>query len=209
MAVKTKARSKRHQVAKMRIGGSLFDPILYPIYNDGIPNFNKNGYLPRGIHVEEHWDKFNQRFGWNEQRQQVLQKLHYLASVLGVAGCHALYVGGSFVTTKEDPQDFDVVWEHDAYAAVRFSDFTQEELVYLLHKTQAQRAKYWGGDVWLKGEFVYGVGFPWTLKPYPTNVRALEMICHNDRVSPPQEVGVVRLNPWRLNGGRSRLERTA
>ena len=72
--------------------------------------FNGNGMLKRGIHTIT-WEEFNKQFGYNEQRQKLLRGLLRGIRLLQRVGCHAIYIGGSFVTTKKFPSDVDVVWE--------------------------------------------------------------------------------------------------
>ena len=73
-------------------------------------HFNSNGILRRGIHTIT-WEEFNNQFGYNEQRQKLLRGLLRGIRLLQRVGCHAIYIGGSFVTTKKFPSDVDVVWE--------------------------------------------------------------------------------------------------
>ncbi|MGA9774254.1 MAG: hypothetical protein WBV94_34820 [Blastocatellia bacterium] len=72
--------------------------------------FNSNGILKRGIHTIT-WEEFNNQFGYNEQRRKLLRGLLRGIRLLQRVGCHAIYIGGSFVTTKKFPEDVDVVWE--------------------------------------------------------------------------------------------------
>lgn len=56
------------------------------------------------------------RFGHTPQRLELLQGLEAGLRLLHAAGCEAVYVGGSFVTDKENryggaPNDFDACWE--------------------------------------------------------------------------------------------------
>lgn len=72
--------------------------------------FNSNGILKRGIHTIT-WEEFNNQFVYNEQRRKLLRGLLRGIRLLQRVGCHAIYIGGSFVTTKKFPEDVDVVWE--------------------------------------------------------------------------------------------------
>ncbi len=72
--------------------------------------FNSNGILKRGIHTIT-WEEFTKQYGYNEQRQKLLRGLLRGIRILQRVGCHAIYIGGSFVTTKKFPSDVDVVWE--------------------------------------------------------------------------------------------------
>ncbi len=71
-----------------------------------IPDFDKNGNLPYGIHPAT-WQEVGDRYGWNTHRRNLLMGLYQALRELGVAGCRAAFVNGSFVTVKDDPGDFD------------------------------------------------------------------------------------------------------
>ena len=75
-----------------------------------IPNFTAHGLLPEGVHpatlaeVMEH-------FGGNERREQLLIGLIEALRLLRAAGCRRVYINGSFVTSKELPNDIDACWD--------------------------------------------------------------------------------------------------
>lgn len=75
-----------------------------------IPAFNEAGLLPPGIHWVS-WADFADRFGHNVRRARLLVGLHLALQSLKSAGCQTLYIDGSFVTSKEMPNDFDACWE--------------------------------------------------------------------------------------------------
>jgi hypothetical protein len=75
-----------------------------------IPPFNELGYLPPGIY-ETSWLEFMNRFAINRQRQRLVTGLAAALRKLGVAGCRRVLIGGSFVTSKEHPNDFDGWYE--------------------------------------------------------------------------------------------------
>lgn len=66
--------------------------------------------LPEGIYDAE-FSEVEQTFGFNDPRRQKLSGLEEGATLLARAGCTALYINGSFVTTKPNPNDFDAVWD--------------------------------------------------------------------------------------------------
>jgi hypothetical protein len=76
-----------------------------------IPPFTQNGLLPPGIYVADTWQEFAQRFGHTPHRQKLLMGMKSALEVLRLAGCKAAYVDGSFVTSKERPNDFDICWD--------------------------------------------------------------------------------------------------
>jgi hypothetical protein len=75
-----------------------------------IPAFNELGYLPPGIY-EASWLEFMIRFAINPQRLRLASGLAAALRKLGSAGCRRVLIGGSFVTSKEHPNDFDGWYE--------------------------------------------------------------------------------------------------
>jgi len=76
-----------------------------------LPPFDSaTGRLPPGEHAAT-WDEVVDRFGWNRRRRQLLDGLAEALALLAAAGCSRVWINGSFVTAKEEPEDFDVAWE--------------------------------------------------------------------------------------------------
>ena len=75
-----------------------------------LPNFDADGNLPPGIHPAT-WAEIEDRFGTTEHRRRLLSGLRQAALALKAAGCSMLYLDGSFVTSKDTPNDFDGCWE--------------------------------------------------------------------------------------------------
>jgi hypothetical protein len=50
-------------------------------------------------------------FDWTSRRRWLLLGLERAARALKVAGCGTLYIDGSFVTSKNDPEDYDGCWD--------------------------------------------------------------------------------------------------
>ena len=77
-----------------------------------IPNLTEVGLLPAGIHpatLEELAERFA-FFDQTDQRLRVFEKLKALVSEARIAGIvRRIYVAGSFVTDKPEPNDFDCV----------------------------------------------------------------------------------------------------
>jgi hypothetical protein len=71
-----------------------------------LPSFNDLGNLPSGVY-QVSWTDFQARFATNSHRQQILVGLKQALRELAIAGCSTVYIGGSFVTSKEQPNDFD------------------------------------------------------------------------------------------------------
>ena len=51
--------------------------------------------------------------GFTPRRVKLLAGLKEAISLLRIAGCHTVYVDGSFVTRKSEPGDFDACWAID------------------------------------------------------------------------------------------------
>jgi hypothetical protein len=78
---------------------------------NSIPPFEGDlGYLPPGVY-ETTWAEFRQRFGTNRHRLRLLTGIVAACRKLAVAGCSRVVIGGSFVTTKELPNDFDAYYD--------------------------------------------------------------------------------------------------
>jgi hypothetical protein len=78
---------------------------------NSIPPFEDNlGYLPPGVY-ETTWAEFSQRFGTNPHRLRLLTGIAAACRKLAIAGCRRVVIGGSYVTTKELPNDFDAYYD--------------------------------------------------------------------------------------------------
>ena len=75
-----------------------------------IPEFDVNGRLPTGIH-DVTLEEFKARFVYNSKRETIYKGLLKLISDLKAVGCPAIFVDGSFVTSKIMPADVDVCWD--------------------------------------------------------------------------------------------------
>lgn len=76
-----------------------------------IPNFNKHGLLPPGIHVAD-LNEVKERFAYNLGRKKLFEGLLTLINDLKLVNCPALYLDGSYVTSKVIPNDYDACWEN-------------------------------------------------------------------------------------------------
>lgn len=75
-----------------------------------LPGFTNAGVLPPGVHTAS-WAEIAKRFGRSPRRQALLGGLQQAATNVRSAGARVLWLGGSFVTDKEDPDDWDGVWD--------------------------------------------------------------------------------------------------
>jgi hypothetical protein len=104
-----------------------------------IPEFNRDGMLPPGIHWAA-WQEIQSRFGFSARRQQLLHGLRRSLEALNEAGCCNMYLDGSFVTAKREPGDYDACWDVDGVNVEVldpvFLDFS--------NRRAAQKSKYLG-----------------------------------------------------------------
>ena len=77
-----------------------------------IPDFDDNGNLPPGVHFCE-WEEFNERFGTTFKRQNMIDGLKLAMTQLKAAGARTIYIDGSFVTSKPEPNDFDACYDRE------------------------------------------------------------------------------------------------
>ena len=104
-----------------------------------IPEFNRDGILPAGIHWSG-WKEIESRFGFSEGRLHLLGGLKSALKALRRAGCRSVYVDGSFVTVKRDPGDYDACW------SIEGVDMESLDPVFLdfSNGRSAQKQKYFG-----------------------------------------------------------------
>lgn len=70
----------------------------------------KDDILPPGIH-EVDWGEFESFFSFSPVRKEQLKGLCQVVAILKECGCTAIYIDGSFVTTKLEPGDWDACFE--------------------------------------------------------------------------------------------------
>lgn len=102
------------------------------------------GNLPPGVH-EVTWQEMSARFGFTAHRLQLLEGLKQVLLSLQNAGCRRAYVNGSFVTTKEHPNDFDGCWEMDGVDIDRLESIAPA-LLDFEERRRAQKAAF-GGEM--------------------------------------------------------------
>jgi len=76
-----------------------------------VPAFDRNGNLPPGIHKTT-IGEIAARFAWNERRHRLWEGFRRAAANLAAAGVKKIWLGGSFVTSKDDPNDVDGCWDY-------------------------------------------------------------------------------------------------
>lgn len=80
---------------------------------DAIPPFDANGNLPPGVYraaIEE----IEHRFTWNPTRRRLFKGLKAALANLAGAGVRYVWINGSFITSKDKPNDIDGCWQYEA-----------------------------------------------------------------------------------------------
>ena len=119
-----------------------------------LPEYTDAGLLPPGQHKAS-WVDVCVRFGGNLRRDSLLAGLVRAATNLHNAGAVVLWLDGSFVTNKPEPNDFDGAW--DPWGV----DLTKVDPI-LLDPSPAgrlrQKVKY-GGELFVHIEGASGMPF--------------------------------------------------
>ena len=140
-----------------------------------IPPFDANGNLPQGNH-DATWNEFADRFGTTPHRHRLLEGMKKAIDSLQIAGCKLVYIGGSFVTSKEIPNDFDGCWDMQGVDPLLLDPV----LLNFRNGRSAQKAKY-GGEL-----------FPAQLSENKSGKIFLEFLAVNKETGQPK--GMVALN---------------
>jgi len=76
-----------------------------------IPDFREDGYLPEGLHLATDAE-FTFRFGTaTNKRKRLILRLRRWIELARFVNADRLFVDGSFVTSKPEPEDVDaVIW---------------------------------------------------------------------------------------------------
>lgn len=78
----------------------------------GIPSLQENGELPPGEH-EASLDEVEAVYGSsNDCRKLLMRGLREAANNFEWSGVRTLWINGSFITDKEEPNDIDGCWEY-------------------------------------------------------------------------------------------------
>ncbi|WP_321324945.1 DUF6932 family protein [uncultured Parasphingorhabdus sp.] len=104
--------------------------------------FQNQDVLPSGIH-DSTFAEFVSRYVFNEHRNWLFQGFKQACLELREAGCRQVYVGGSFVTSKMMPSDWDAIWDPANVDPARL-----DELFYI-GNLEAERVLKFRGDLML------------------------------------------------------------
>ncbi len=106
-----------------------------------IPPLTEDGLLPAGIHEAE-WTEVWNTFGTTPHRKRLLAGFRRALIALKIAGCRRVFLDGSFVTAKEQPNDFDACWDTTGVDLARLDPI----LLKFDQRRLAQKTKY-GGEM--------------------------------------------------------------
>ncbi len=144
------------------------------------PGFDQTGNLPPGIHLVT-WKQMVAALGFTPRRARLLTESKEAISLLKTAGCHTVYVDGSFVTAKPEPGDFDACWAVDGVDVNRldpvFLDFSNSRA--------RQKARFLGGF------------FPAELPEGLTGRMFLEFFQTDKETGDPKGILALDLRRWR------------
>ncbi|MDP3507581.1 MAG: hypothetical protein Q8T09_06290 [Candidatus Melainabacteria bacterium] len=103
-----------------------------------IPESEKNGNLPPGI-FEATIEEVEDRFSINFQRKKLFGLLLEVLAIFRNCGCPEVYLDGSYITNKDEPEDYDLCYEPTGINAT--SEF------YEFLKNKDRRKERYGGDI--------------------------------------------------------------
>lgn len=72
-------------------------------------SFNGSGNLHETVELS--FEEFQQHFGTNQQRKEKIRTAVSFIKIFASCGCKAVYIAGSFVSTKKDPEDIDICFD--------------------------------------------------------------------------------------------------
>lgn len=100
--------------------------------------FDAEGALPLGLH----WvniREFRDMFGYNYHRSWLFEGFAKACLALRTGGCARVFVGGSYVTSKEYPADYDACWD-----PIGVSSTTLDKIFYDATMSEALQKKFRG-----------------------------------------------------------------
>lgn len=87
----------------------------------GIPDFDASGNLPPGVY-EVGVSEIEDRLAWTPRRRRLSDGLKRAVANLAAAGVKRIWIDGSFVTAKDNPNDVDGCWEYHPSVDVEVLD---------------------------------------------------------------------------------------
>jgi len=145
-----------------------------------VPGFDQSGNLPPGVHWVT-WKQMASVLGFTPRRVRLLTGLKEAIVLLKIAGCHTVYIDGSFASRKAEPGDFDACW------AVEGVDADKLDPVFLDFSNSRARQK-----ARFLGEF-----FPAELPEGLTGRTFLEFFQTDKETGTPKGILALNLRRWR------------
>ncbi|MBD2196182.1 MULTISPECIES: DUF6932 family protein [Calothrix] len=142
-----------------------------------IPEFDENGNLPPGVHFCN-WNELKERFGYNLRRRNLINGIEEVLTLLKAARCRTAYLNGSFVTSKLNPQDFDMCWDRDDVDVEYLKK--NARLLLNFYNSAAQKARY-GGEIYPSDQ------------PVDESIMSIEFF-QRDRQQ--NQKGIIAINLW-------------
>ena len=104
----------------------------------------KGKNLKPGIH-ELTWEQFEEIFGQDVVRRDLILGIKRAIKLLIAAGCQKVYIDGSFVTKKKRPRDYDMCWDEERVDLKKLSPLFIEDRGF---KYNSERKKLFQGDIY-------------------------------------------------------------
>jgi len=106
-------------------------------------DFLDNGCLVSGVHFMT-WNDFYDRFSFSPKRKELLEGLERAIVTLRRCGCMVIYIDGSFVTNKLEPNDYDACWEGELGLVVPNMQVIEPLFLDFSNGRKGQKLKYKG-----------------------------------------------------------------
>jgi hypothetical protein len=72
-------------------------------------SFNSNGHLHKTVELT--LEEFEKHFGTNDWRKDRIKNALIFFEAFSACGCSTVYIGGSFISTKINPDDIDLCFD--------------------------------------------------------------------------------------------------
>jgi hypothetical protein len=120
-----------------------------------IPNLNNNGELPSGEH-QATLDEIEERYGLSSvRRKKLMQGLRDAVQNFETSGVKILWINGSFITGKNEPNDIDGCWEYHAGV-----DLNKLDPVFISTAGRTAMKNKYGLDFFIANYVELGSGLP-------------------------------------------------
>ncbi len=118
-----------------------------------IPALQENGELPPGEHLAS-LDEVETVYGsFTERRKLLMRGLRNAVSSFELSGVRRLWINGSFVTDKDEPNDIDGCWEYT-------SSVDTEKLDPVFLRSRKDMKEKYGLDFFISNVVEAGSGLP-------------------------------------------------